>query len=392
MLNFNEETRTYKLISLLSVVGEFPFSSLYLLGSKSHYQRLIRKMREKQEYRNSETGERISCKALTVSGKGKTKTLRLTKEAMPLVQWVGGAEYYCQTFLSNTFSGAKINVDRNHRVAETVAMMQRVDIEYRPWELPYLQDATRQYWTIEEASYYLSRYIKRECNLQSDKYTNSRVVGAMMTPHESFVVYNARDNIMKWAGLGESKMHSHIQNYAALNTRNGSLTKSIIMGKSLEAIIEMIEPTDVYSMKNGSYKRRNTKYNVSPLTIYESIHYVPLNEFGSKLLQILTLPDFHSELLDLVYEEDELSDKHDSFVYDAYQNERFILSFLDADVIRLWRFKQGIEWGKQLGRELHYAVLCFPEQEDELREYLGDEINYQTLNIDAVLNNLPLDY
>lgn len=73
--------------------------------------------------------------------------------------------------------------------------------------------------------------------------------------------YNARYNIIKWAGLGESKMHSHIQNYAALNTRNGSLTRSIIMGKSLKAVIEMIEPTDAYSMKNGSYKRRNTKYN-----------------------------------------------------------------------------------------------------------------------------------
>lgn len=90
MIIFNKKTRTYDLVNLLCVTGDFPVASLGILGDRTCYRRLVTDMCKKQTYHNSETGEKVTCRALNISGKGKLKTIRLTKYALPLAEWVGG--------------------------------------------------------------------------------------------------------------------------------------------------------------------------------------------------------------------------------------------------------------------------------------------------------------
>ena len=61
---------------------------------------------------------------LTVSGKGKTVTIRLHWSALAARKRIREAahSYYMEHFNQHHFSGAVTHVSRNHRLAETVAM------------------------------------------------------------------------------------------------------------------------------------------------------------------------------------------------------------------------------------------------------------------------------
>jgi len=84
MIHMRPGSHACSLAAILSVVGEYPYSSLYLLGNEKHYRRTVKKLTEKMELYNSESGERRICKFLNLSGKGAAKSIRLSKDALPI--------------------------------------------------------------------------------------------------------------------------------------------------------------------------------------------------------------------------------------------------------------------------------------------------------------------
>lgn len=214
MIIFNKKTRTYDLVNLLCVTGDFPVASLGILGDRTCYRRLVTDMCKKQTYHNSETGEKVTCRALNISGKGKLKTIRLTKYALPLAEWVGGADYYAENHLKNSRSGNEKAIERHHRVAEAIAIMQQAGFEYRPWYLPEIQNEVRQCSTIDEPSYFLPKVFRGNTSHPSQKFTFSRTVGALMTPYKTLMVYNTRNAIMKWDGQGEIRATNNVESFS----------------------------------------------------------------------------------------------------------------------------------------------------------------------------------
>ena len=382
MIIFNINTRVYNLISLLCVTGEYPVASLGILGDRTCYRRLVTNMCKMQTYHNSETGEKITCRALNISGKGKLKTLRLTKYALPLARWVEGAEFYTETHLKNNRSSNEQTVERHHRMAEAVAIIQQSGFEYRPWYLPEIQNEIRQYSTINEPSYFLPKVFRGDMSNPSQKYTFSRVVGTLMTPNKTLMVYNTRNAIMKWDGQGESRTKINVENFSYRNTKKGEIDSAIIMGQNLNYVLGLIHQTE------KQYKLASTFQKFNLLTMFYNIHYIPLNQFGAKLIQVLTLPNCHNYILSLIYNDESLKSGSMSLNYDIYNNGVYTLSLLDYDMRRLILVKSEIKTLIKEGKPFIYQILCFPEQIDELYQYLGDYVEYLTVNIDELLDLL----
>jgi hypothetical protein len=80
-----KDSQLYRLISLLSVCGEYPVRSLHLLGNKRMYRKLVDECMQPLTIRNPETAEAISLPRLfNLCGKGRLKSIRLYSGALPI--------------------------------------------------------------------------------------------------------------------------------------------------------------------------------------------------------------------------------------------------------------------------------------------------------------------
>ena len=163
MLHFRPGSQAWQLITLLSTVGEFPFRSLRLLGNERVLKALVTKLSLPQTIRNPQTETEMTCRLLTVTGKGNSKTVRLYKAALPILDWIHpeAYRYYMDAFWKHRFPGDSAHRERNHRVSEAVMLCMRAGIETRPYLLPHLQNGGRFFVIPDGSSFYLARDIKK---------------------------------------------------------------------------------------------------------------------------------------------------------------------------------------------------------------------------------------
>ena len=79
MTTIKQDSHVYRLLTFLSYVGEYPLCSLQLFGSKEVWRKLIHKHSQRQEYRIPGHADKIICRLLLITGKGKSKSVRLSK-------------------------------------------------------------------------------------------------------------------------------------------------------------------------------------------------------------------------------------------------------------------------------------------------------------------------
>lgn len=77
MVQFRPGSHVLKIVTLLSFLGELPFQSLHLLGSGRVYKALIVRLTKPEQFINTQTGEEITRRLVTLTGSGKSKTVRL---------------------------------------------------------------------------------------------------------------------------------------------------------------------------------------------------------------------------------------------------------------------------------------------------------------------------
>ena len=135
-----KDSRLYRLISILSVCGEYPVRSLHLLGNKRMYRKLVDECMQPLTVRNPETAEAISLPRLfNLCGKGRLKSIRLYSGALPILKWIDEGEYYDIISNGHNMPMNDQHLDRNHRVAEVLAVCRDAGIEIFPHNLPNFQ-------------------------------------------------------------------------------------------------------------------------------------------------------------------------------------------------------------------------------------------------------------
>lgn len=370
MLHFRPGSQVHRLVTLLSVAGEFSGRSLQLLGNERVYKALVHKLTQSQTFRHYQTGIDFTCRLLTVSGKGHDKTIRLYKGALPILDWVhpDAYRYYMEAFWDHRFPGDAAHRERNHRVAETAAMCMRAELEFRPYLLPSLQNRDRLQVVPDDTVFYLAKDLKKVGGNEMNKTMFTRMVGALFSQCSCYAVYNTRAAVMKWSGMGEFKALHHLLELGRLNADITRMDSAVLLGESDSVALRTLLESD---------KSRRLEFRFD--SIYRHVHFIPMNELGVRLLRILAVPDWNETLLDLLFEPEDRSYNKGAFEYDACVEGVFVLSHLDGDLARLIRFREAIR-----NQTVKTEVLCYPHQVPFLREYLGQTVAIKTIGMDSV--------
>lgn len=376
MIHFRTGSQIHRLISVLSVAGEYPVHSLYILGNERMYKELVRKLTERQTIRNQQTNQDFTpAKVLNVAGKGASKTIRLYKGAIPILSWLNAEEYYLNTFWSHKFPGDAAHRERNHRVAETVAMFMNAGFEFRQYLLPELQNDRMLHIVPQTPSFYAGKALKRVGSAEMSKTIFTRIAGAAFAGGACYAVYNTRGAAMKWCGMGEFKsLHSLIET-CRLNAGIGTVDSAILFGESYDVALATLNETE-----------RNHRLEMRFDAIYRHIFFVPLSAAGVRQLDLFTVPDWREKILDALFERESRSFDRGVFEYDACVDGRYILSHLDGDIARLIRFKEAIS-----NIRVETEVICFGEQIEFLKEYFGEKVRLSVIERDAIEEAIGLE-
>lgn len=382
MLYFRTGSQLHRLITLLSVAGEYPTNSLYLLGNERVYKDLVAQLTEGQTIRNIKKNKNLTLmQIVSVSGKGKAKTVRLFRGALPILEWLGAEEYYMKTFRSHKFSGDAIHKERNHRVAEAIAMFMQAGYESRQYKLPKLQVGERHEVEFSNPCFYISKYLKQVGKIETNKVMFTRLVGLAFAGENCYAVYNTRNAVMKWCGDGECKVKYTMLDIVRANSKINELNSAILFGTSAEVAIATLEEIE-----------RNSKKDLRLDAIYNYVHFVPLNEIGMRQLRLLALPNWKEQILDLLFEPEQRSRDCGTFEYDAFIDGVYVMSHLDGDLGRLRRFKTMVKYYIENGQgeKGKYEVLCFKDQVSYLNKYLAGLAQIRVVDRTAVETELKL--
>lgn len=373
MIHIRPGSQVLNIITMLSVVGEIPTKSIHLFGNERVYKVLIHKLTTPQTFRNSETGEEMTVWLLTVTGKGERKTVRFYKKGLPILDWIGARGYYLSAFWNHDFPNDNSHRERNHRVAESVTMCMRAGLEYRPYKLPELQNSRMLSVIPEYPVLYLAKEMKKTGEYEMSKTQFTRMTGTVFTSGQCFAVYNTRNAVMKWSGMGEYKALHNLVELIRLNSGVPGIDSAILFGESEQVALETILESD---------KSRRQEFRFD--SIYHNVHFIPLNEFGIRQLSIMMLPNWNEQLLDILFEPETRSYNKGIYEYDAFIDGAYVLSHLDCNIARLIRFREAVT-SPNGGR---YEVLCYPHQVLFLREYLGPNVSIKSIDMDSVEEEL----
>lgn len=374
MIHIIPGSQVWQLITLLSFVGEYPHRSRQLLGNKDAYKILINQLTRPQTFLHTQTGTTMTCRLLSVSGKGNNKTIRLYKAALPILEWIEPKtkQYYLDAFRNHRFSGDKSHRERNHRIAEVAALCMRTGIEARPYRLPELQNNDFLSVIPSEAVMYPAKDLKRLSEDEMSKTSFTRMVGALFAGEACYAMYNTRDAAMRWSGKGEFKARDSLQELANMNSRISRVDSAILVGQSGTVALNTIMESD-----------KSEKHEFRFDSIYNHIYFIPMNEDGMRQLSFITVPDWKEKILGLLFEPEDRSYNRGLFEYDAVVDDVYIYSYLDGDIARLIRLSEALDV-----KERDVVVLCFPYQVAFLREYLGQRVEIKVIDMNTVEDEL----
>ena len=263
---------------------------------------------------------------------------------------------------------------RNHRVGETIAICMMAGIETAQYILPELQKDNIRRVIPEKPSYYISRDFKKIYEAEMSKTIFTRIIGLLFYPGGCYAVYNTRDAVMKWSGLGETKARQELSEIARMNAGLAEVTSVILFGADENVALQTLLDSDKSRKKDTRFDR-----------IYNAVHFVPLNQNGIELLKILTLPDWHEKLMSALFAAESRQKGYGSIEYDAYYKDKYYYSHLDGDIARLIRFKESLP-----NQEHSFEVLCFPWQTQFLRGYLRNAVSLKNIEMPKVMKALGI--
>lgn len=357
----------YKIIMLLLITGEFPFRSLGILGNERWFKATAVRMTQYQDVRMRESGKCYRCKLITISGKSNLRTIRLCRSSFELISEEMAellSNYMIDTY-GHRFHGQERITERNHRIAEVSLVCMRSGIECRTHLIPRLQKQEKKYLNFTDPAFYSSKTIKRLDVDEMNKSKYIRMVGAIFSQAGLYEIYNSRSDAMEWYGQGEDKSILIMEDVCRYNFPISDCHRAIIFGNEYDVALETL-----HRFESGD------KYVQLDLLGYQSMHFLPMDESGIKLLQIMMIKNWDQMLLRLIFEIKYIPDVKE-FNYDARIDDVYVLSFLDSDIIKLASFYKTVTQEK-----FKWEVACFDTQLPFLRKYLGEE---------AVIRSFPLD-
>ena len=204
----------------------------------------------------------------------------------------------------------------------------------------------------------------------------TRLTGALFGPSCCYAVYNTRNSVMKWSGMGEFKTAHHLEEIARMNAGPTPAGHALLLGERMDLALQTLLESD-----------RNKRMELRFDRIYPHVHFIPMDAHGIRLLRILTLPDWDEKVLSAVFPVQLRTKSPGVMEYDAQSGNTLILSHLDGDIARLVRVRQALEYGTT-----PYEIVCFPWQSPFLHEYLGDRVQLREIPMNSLEQALDIEH
>lgn len=400
MINIGTNNSISDILSVLAVAGEMSPRSLKTLGDDNTLKRLIKRGTVPQEYRNAEDGSRVNATLFTVSGHGAEKTIRLKKEGIEVLNWVADAEYYKAAFCRNNFgSGSKVK--RHHTLAEAAMLFQSAGIEIQPYNLPTLSGSIKNCREFNRPYFYTSTVLKYRVLQDLGEYdritrmSTSRFAGMFTTPGNGvFAIYNTGNSPISLNINAETNLKHEISDlkrttfYSPLDVLLKKNTyQAIVLCSDLQTGYTTAV-TGLFEGQKNKWKQNSRRETL--VDIYDQCHGITLDDFGAKMLLMLSEPNYYNILKRALFLGWDLLDNNRS-LYDARrtdENGQNVLAAMlfDFDFKRIEKLKGSVEFRKTL--DTVYEVYAFEEQCDFLENLLGKDFKIVPCVMDAALELL----
>lgn len=151
--------------------------------------------------------------------------------------------------------------------------------------------------------------MKQVGQIEQNKTIFTRMVGAIFTPSNLMAVYNTRNSTMKWSGMGEFKTLYSLLEIARMNSALTQINSVILFGQSDSVALRTL-------MESNKSRRMEFRFDA----IYKNVYFIPMNDFGVRLLRLPSVPDWNEKLLSILFDSSSRSYNRGSFEYDAYIN------------------------------------------------------------------------
>ena len=128
---------------------------------------------------------------------------------------------------------------------------------------------------------------------------------------------------------------------------------------------------------------------------YNQILFVPMDDFGVRLLRIMTLDNWRKKLLDALFEPEQYTTSWGTLQFDMIVDGIDTFCFLNGDIRNLFNFRDTILMRKEgtlrSGAVSGHKVICYPEQLDLVQKFFGDLAEIATVTMDELENALEID-
>lgn len=292
MITIRPGSQTWRLLHILVATTEYPARSLHLLGSGRYYEALIHRLETPQEFRSADGTVLGRFKVLNVSGRHEKRTIRLNKAALPLLTHLhpDALDYYMAASGGHRFSGNSDHILRNHRVAESLVLCMASGAMALSYQLPPLQKSIIQHTVPTSPSFYIAREVKKLEKTELSKTIFTRLTGALFSHGICFAVYNTRDSVMKWSGMGEFKTANHLTEVARMNAGVDRVDRALLLGQGNNVALTTL-------LSSANSRRMDLRFD----RIYPHIHFIPMDRQGVRQLRLLLQPGWQEQLLSALF-------------------------------------------------------------------------------------------
>lgn len=382
MISFSKGSFCSRVTYYLCLCGELCWRSLdsVLGGVTRRYALIALKDMEAEGY-------------VRITENGQLKTIRAKKALYPHMEQLGKIyfDYYNNNYKNKLFhAGAdkKRTISRHHRVAEALIFFNEKNCAVWPWDKPLLSPDPQKPQSVQfkKSTFYSSKDIKMIDKDIEKKIKFSRSVGILFSDGGNYPVYNLGNAGIKWDLYGEVKIQVLLMQILKINgieNKKDRCDECIIFGYDISLIFKILSFNETV-LKNLHSKDMKSFEFFTTQRIYENLYYVPFDEVGSFIYQLLTTKNWRVKLLEILFGPDYQEYKTARYGCDAFINGKFYFNFISFNINALNDFKEAFI----LKGADSFIVLCLKEQQKYLQEYLGNSVRIRIIEKEKILQLL----
>ena len=352
---FKENSPSYRIMALICMCGECSEKALsILIADEPNRNKLITSL--------------ITKKLIIRYQKNELVGFRLTRNAKKMILLTASERF--GFFLENgaDYSMRRASIPyrlRQHRISETLAMMERAEIEtYRNSKYNIFEKVLDQAKELSSSAFYLPKEIKTQ-QKPIQKIINSKMTGLWITEDAARLCYQSSKEFLKQFNNIEHRAETLIHSKLQTSGLDINCCDAILFGNTMEPV--------------KTYLNNSLIQNYIQRSPFRRFCYIPMDENGIMLLKLLNSPNLYNHLLTILAED--LHPKEDSYLLnDGFtKNGLPTLICIDCDLKRLATFRTQLNYSGKSGE-----VICFDFQKDSMKEIFGKNIYIATIDSNII--------